>query len=284
MRDSEKARGTRADERFDCVHDCVVLRDRGIYPSVFRRSQRASRDGRSLLSASSHSAYGISRPRSIDRGLEADSKGHSVPILFVVRLCVDIGGFRRRASLEAHGRRGFACFARLFARMVRVLSGAVDRALAVRTRYVVVAAAWITYACLAPAGDRRRLPFASGESGLRSARTWFGLALVPFGTGHFVYLKFTAALVPAWLPFHTFVAAFTGAAFIAAALGVLSGLSRESGGSARYDTDRANCGKLGRRRVLWRSPNRAKERWQSGAVDVAVRFRPGAPLVRDAWK
>ena len=107
--------------------------------------------------------------------------------------------------------------------MVRVLSGAVDRALAVRTRYVVVAAAWITYACLAPAGDRRRLPFASGESGLRIARTWFGLALVPFGTGHFAYLKFTAALVPAWLPFHTFVAAFTGAAFIAAALGVLSG-------------------------------------------------------------
>lgn len=56
------------------------------------------------------------------------------------------------------------------------------------------------------------------------ARLLFGLCLVGFGVMHFVYFKFTADFVPAFIPLHAFWAAFTGAAQIAAGLAVLSGV------------------------------------------------------------
>lgn len=59
---------------------------------------------------------------------------------------------------------------------------------------------------------------------LRTARILFGLALIPVGLAHFVYLELTAPIVPAWLPFHTFWAYFTGAAQLAAALGIVLGV------------------------------------------------------------
>ena len=65
---------------------------------------------------------------------------------------------------------------------------------------------------------------ASDERALRMARILFGLALIPIGLAHFVYLELTAPLVPAWLPYHTFWAYFTGAAQLAAAFGVLFGI------------------------------------------------------------
>jgi uncharacterized membrane protein YphA (DoxX/SURF4 family) len=59
----------------------------------------------------------------------------------------------------------------------------------------------------------------------RIARWGFGVCLLIFGGSHFVYAKYTAALVPAWLPpsqiFWTYV---TGAAQIAAGLAMLSGV------------------------------------------------------------
>jgi uncharacterized membrane protein len=66
--------------------------------------------------------------------------------------------------------------------------------------------------------------FTTDARRLHIARLLFGLALIPVGLAHFVYLELTAPLVPAWLPYHTFWAYFTGAAQLAAAIGVLLGM------------------------------------------------------------
>ncbi|HKV50981.1 MAG TPA: hypothetical protein VJO52_07235 [Gemmatimonadaceae bacterium] len=78
---------------------------------------------------------------------------------------------------------------------------------------VILAGAWTLYELCG-----RAEPSAKG---LRRAGILFGLALIPIGLSHIFYTTATASLVPAWLPFHRGVAYFTGAAQVAAGLGVL---------------------------------------------------------------
>jgi uncharacterized membrane protein len=59
---------------------------------------------------------------------------------------------------------------------------------------------------------------------VRLAQRLYGLALLAFGLSHFVYLNLTAPLVPGWLPAPTFWAYFTGCAYLAAGVAILTGL------------------------------------------------------------
>jgi hypothetical protein len=86
---------------------------------------------------------------------------------------------------------------------------------------VMVASVWVLYLSLS---DKTRNSFVTGDKGLGIARILFGLALIPFGLAHFLYLDATAPLVPGWLLWPVFWAYFTGGAFIAAGLAVLTGV------------------------------------------------------------
>ncbi len=56
------------------------------------------------------------------------------------------------------------------------------------------------------------------------ARFLFALALPILGLSHFAYSQITAGMVPAWLPSPLGLTYFTGAAHIAAGLGLLFGV------------------------------------------------------------
>lgn len=64
----------------------------------------------------------------------------------------------------------------------------------------------------------------TGTRRIRTARTVFGLALIPVGLSHFFFWKVTLGLVPAWMPGPQAWVALVGVAHMAAGLGVLFGI------------------------------------------------------------
>jgi uncharacterized membrane protein len=86
---------------------------------------------------------------------------------------------------------------------------------------VLLAGGWVLFARLADLPQGSPLTFATGENGVRIARILFAVALLPIGLSHIMYVKETAELVPAWLPYREGWAYLTGAGQIACGLGVL---------------------------------------------------------------
>ena len=84
--------------------------------------------------------------------------------------------------------------------------------------------AWILYALLLREYGAPAQTAMTGRRALHVARALFGAACVAYGAAHFAYAKYTAAMVPAWLPGRTELVYFTGAAHAAAGLGLLVGV------------------------------------------------------------
>lgn len=64
----------------------------------------------------------------------------------------------------------------------------------------------------------------TGTGRIRTARTVFGLALIPVGLSHFFFWNVTLGLVPAWMPAPQVWVALVGIAHMLAGLGVLFGV------------------------------------------------------------
>src|SRR6202795_4086674 len=86
---------------------------------------------------------------------------------------------------------------------------------------VLLAGGGILFAKLAGLREGSPLTFATGENGAPVGRMLFAVSLIPIGLSHIVYVKETAELVPAWLPYRVGWAYLTGAGQIACGLGVL---------------------------------------------------------------
>ena len=145
----------------------------------------------------------------------------------LVLIACGVGLFWRRASAAAA--RVLLAFLLLWLLLMRLPVMAIS--FSVNTWYspcqtaVIVAAAWVLYVWFATERDRQRFRFAAGENGLRIARALYGVALIPFGLAHFLYLQATAPLVPAWLGAPVAWSYFTGATFIAAGVACPDGVA-----------------------------------------------------------
>jgi uncharacterized membrane protein len=86
---------------------------------------------------------------------------------------------------------------------------------------MLLAGGWVLFARLSGLEGHSFFRHITAERGVRLARILFGLALLPVGLSHIVYVGITASLVPAWLPFRVAFAYLTGFGQIACGLGVL---------------------------------------------------------------
>ena len=87
---------------------------------------------------------------------------------------------------------------------------------------VLAAAALVLFMNLSEVSGGSKRRFVSHEQVLGTARVLFALSLLTYGLSHFFeFAARTVSLVPPWLPFRAAWAVLTGAAQIAAGLGVL---------------------------------------------------------------
>jgi uncharacterized membrane protein len=86
---------------------------------------------------------------------------------------------------------------------------------------VMLSGSMTIYVWVATEWDHEHVRWIRKESGLYTARTLYGCALIFFGLAHFIDVQETVSLIPNWLPSHVFWAYFTGCAFIAAGVAMV---------------------------------------------------------------
>ena len=89
---------------------------------------------------------------------------------------------------------------------------------------VMLAGVWVLLGWFADDTRQSAFDVFTSDKGLRVARTLYGLALIPFGLAHLMYLDATTVLIPNWLPWHVAWAYLTGTAFIAAGVAICVGV------------------------------------------------------------
>jgi len=89
---------------------------------------------------------------------------------------------------------------------------------------VLLAGGWTLFAQLGDVRLPAWLTWATCDKGVRIARYYFAVWIIPIGLSHLIYSKETAAFVPAWLPYKTGWAYLTGAGQMVSGLGILLGV------------------------------------------------------------
>ena len=122
--------------------------------------------------------------------------------------------------------------------------------------------------------------FSSNSKGPRFARMLFGLALIPLGLAHLIYVNETAAMVPGWLPAHQALAYATGCTYLAAAAAVLVNM--------RASLAAALCAvQMGGFTLLIWVPNVAadpKNGFQWAGTFISLALTAGAWVVADSYR
>jgi uncharacterized membrane protein len=111
----------------------------------------------------------------------------------------------------------FMCFWGLVLQAPRLLAAEEAAWLAPAEILAVAAGAWTLF-WLTQAESAFR------ERAIQLGTVFFGLTLPVFGIAHFLYIPFTASMIPEWIPFRVFWAWFTGAGHIAAGLAIVTGV------------------------------------------------------------
>jgi uncharacterized membrane protein len=89
---------------------------------------------------------------------------------------------------------------------------------------MLLAGGWILFARFSGLGQAAVFRHITGVKGVRLAQILFGVAVIPVGLGHILYLAITASLVPSWLPFRSGLAYVTGAGQIACGVAIVFSL------------------------------------------------------------
>jgi len=116
----------------------------------------------------------------------------------------------------------FLCSWVLFLQMPHVFAGKEAAWLAPAETLAVSAGAWTFFWLGAPESTSR-------TSAVHAACAFFGVMLLVFGLAHFLYIGFTAAMIPAWIPWRVPWAWITGAGHIAAGLSIITGIQARLG-------------------------------------------------------